>query len=187
MGYSRNLITLERFRQYLINVEQGLNDSWEVGVGQADYFAYKVREALSIAILYEDKYPKLAAMARSSKVVVLGSTTVALEPAGSLIGRTAGKGKQAIKVKAAASPPAVISHGTAAVDIVAAWQDNHEAMQQLYFASAKLSNDELVKLYKFLQSQSPAWHMLVDVDGALTLRPPDPNLEGLDWTPEDVL
>jgi hypothetical protein len=81
VSYSRNPITLRRIYDSIAPLGAGRNLRWITpdprDKGWAARWAYKVREGLSIAALYPERFPELAAVAPNVKVEVLGSVVEA--------------------------------------------------------------------------------------------------------------
>lgn len=74
MSYSTNPITLRRIEATLAPLTIGKTLRWDKPAGEdhrwAGRWAYKIREALSIAQLYPEQFERLAAVAPLVRVVV---------------------------------------------------------------------------------------------------------------------
>lgn len=190
MGYSRSKVTLEKIRPFLSDLEQGLSCSWEVPAGQEGQWAYKVREALYIARLYENDYPDLARVAERFKVRIVREGLVEAKPGGNttqpklIRGSTVTHGVDDETVSPLTGRSAATDGKQTADTIVQAWHDVQPSNSPLYFPEAELESEDLVKLYNWATKRNL---IFFESFGAITLQPKTRDLEDLAWHPDDLL
>src|SRR5689334_84425 len=74
MGYSANPELVERRKHLLVHLESGTPCSWTVtkNLHDTNQYAWEIREALYIASLYPDRFPKLAEAHKRFSIRVAG-------------------------------------------------------------------------------------------------------------------
>ena len=187
MGYSKSKKTLEKIRPQLAQLELGLNASWRTQEGGADFFAYKVREALFIAKLYREEYLELAKMADTTRVVVVSPSLVETKAAVGTPEAVIQSGNAAVVVQGLAEggrEPSTTSPHTAAA-VIAEWQRRQPSNDKLHFPQANLPREELLKLHTWASNLTPSW-LFFEFDGAITLQPYSRDVAELSWSPEDL-
>ena len=200
-GYSKNLVTLERMLPFLGPIIQGELCAWNTPAGEADKFAYKVREALYLAILHRPKFAawslqtphgdskyedmeKVARMAGKLRIVVMGP---------SLVEARLAKGSTEAEVLVRSQAPmngyedagkSVVTVGRQTVaSIKAAWTAAQPSNTPMNFPSAHLSYEELVELHGWVSEM----HMIMfEIDGSLTIQHRSKDLESFAWAPRET-
>lgn len=184
MGYSTNKQTLISMLPELELLKQGKQCIWTVE--NSKHFAYKVREALYIARLYQKEFPELAIAADMFRIEVLSDSQVQARLA---------KGTTAARVKAVggvvntgmeeAGPSKRMAGPQTATTIIQTWLDSQPSNDKFFFPEAKLSREELLKLHSWAVKQG--WLFFVDSwTGGLTLQRKTHELEAFAWGPEDL-
>lgn len=189
MGYSKSRITLDKNRHLLAAWEEtGVYPTWDVREGTADYFAYKLREMLYIAKLYSTDYPRLALLADSSRVVVTSPSHVEIKSAVGTPEAVASTQEAGVVVQGlASSGREVAQHSlTLASEVMEAWKAKQPTNERLSFPNAKLSEAELVKLYQWASTLTPAW-LIFEVGGSVTLQKWSRDMADMAWTPADIV
>lgn len=212
-GYSKNPSTAEKMLPLLGPLIAGELCTWQTNEGEADYFAYKVREALYVARLHKNRFQKIwdesldpdnypvdnedkiagdllavAKMAERIRIVVTGRSTVEA--------RFAKGTPEALVLAGSATPTSGYENpGRSVVTITKqtvwsikeAWKASQPSNTPLHFPNAGLSYEELVELYAWA---TPLGLLLFEVDGALTLQRKTLDLVQFAWAPtpqaEDV-
>lgn len=202
-GYSKNLVTLERMLPFLGPIIRGELCAWNTPAGEADKFAYKIREALYIAQLREEslksvlqfedrrgpyahaeKMLAIAAMAKKMRIVVISPSLVEAKLA---------RGSTEAEVLTRTQAPmngyedagrSVVTVGRQTVASVrAAWQAAQPSNTPMNFPSANLSYDELVELHAWVSEM----HMIMfEVDGSLTIQHRSADLASFAWAPRET-
>lgn len=211
-GYSKNPATAEKMLPLLGPLIAGELCTWQTSEGEADYFAYKVREALYVARLHKDNWDRelaihfmgaeltprtldtvqqlreVAKMAERIRIVVTGRSTVEA--------RFAKGTPEALVLAGGAAPMSGYENpGRSVVTITKqtvwsikeAWKASQPSNTPLHFPNAGLSYEELVELHAWA---TPLGLLLFEVDGALTLQRKTLDLVQFAWAPtpqaEDV-
>lgn len=182
MGYSRNPVTLRKIEARLEPLTRGTPCSWTITEGSADRWAYRVREALSIALRHPEKFPGLARHARRIRVEVVNDHLV-----------------QALIDDSERAPEAVLNepstvpiHGLAeaagpgasrtlvsprsAAEVIEFFIRSGASNDPIRILQADLSDDQKAELQKYAQSRTPAWVLLEPAPGALVFTPSTPDL-----------
>lgn len=189
MGYSKSKLTLDKNRHLLKQWEEtGVYPTWDVREGSADYFAYKVREMLYIARLYPTDYPRLAAFADSSRVVVTSPSHIEIKsavgtPEAKASTQTAGVVVQGL---ANAGHESEQQSVTTAQQIMDAWKAKQPSNERMPFPNAKLDHAELIKLYQWASKLTPPW-LMFEVGGSVTLQKYSRDMADMSWTPADIV
>lgn len=190
MGYSKSKLTLDKNRHILASWEEtGIYPTWDVKEGEADYFAYKIREMLYIARLYPETYPKLAELAGGCRVVVTSPSHVEIKAAVGTPEAVALTQPVGVVVQglATAGPEAALQSPLAtAVEIIAAWTAKQPTNERIPFPRAQLPPQELVKLYRWTQQLNPPW-LIFEVGGSVTLQKYSKDMADMAWTPADIM
>lgn len=187
MAYSTNPITVERLRPDLQELEEKGTARWTVEPGRAHHFAQKVREVFYVARLHRERYPRLAAIADVTRVVVVSSREVQAIPKKGLdVVAAPGSVGVAVSGLEDSGAPHVRKGAQSAAAIIHTWLSAQPSNDKFYFPEAALPPLELRKLHKW--SIERKLIMLVAHDGALTLqkREVDPRLVPFAWSPEDL-
>ena len=190
MGYSKSKMTLDENRHILKQFEEtGVYQTWDVKEGQADYFAYKIREMFYIARLHKDTYPKLAELADSCRVVVTSPSHVELQakvgtPEAVASTQIAGVVVQGL-ANAGPEVPTNAEHILAA-SIIDAWRSKQPTSERISFPHAKLPPEELIKLFQWASALAPPWHIF-EVGGSVTLQKYSKDMADMAWTPADIV
>lgn len=187
MGYSRSKRTLLKLQPLLSELEAGKDARWNLASGMSpEMFAYKVREALYVASLFPNEFPQLAEAHRNFKVEIVDRSTVqaVFKPH---LGGTGGVEKATVThglQDGGVAPNTLAGHQTAE-SVIAAWHAVQPSNTPMKFPQARMSKEELTKLYQWCGERTPPWYMFVDINGGLVLRPKTADLEGLNWDPSD--
>ena len=189
MGYSKSKLTLDKNRHLLADWEAtGVYPTWDVKEGQADYFAYKIREMLFIAKLYPNDYRRLATLADSSRVVVTSPSHVEIKSVVGTPEATASTQPTGVVVQglANAGHEARTQSVTTAEQVIDAWKSKQPTNERIPFPNAQLSNAELVKLYQWASTLTPPW-LFFAVGGSVTLQKYSRDMADLAWSPADIV
>lgn len=190
MGYSKSKMTLDENRHILSVFETtGVYQTWDVKEGQADYFAYKIREMFYIARLYPGTYPALAKLADSCRVVVTSPSHVELQakvgtPEAVASTQVAGVVVQGL-ANAGPESPTNAAHVLAA-SIIDAWKAKQPTSERIPFPHAKLPPEELIKLFQWASTLTPPW-LIFAIDGSVTLGKYSRDMADMAWTPADMV
>lgn len=192
MGYSTSEETLKAILPDLGDLVLGRQVSWLCTAGQAAKWAYKVREALYIANLPENRarYPGLVEASQRYSIAVSGDT-VFTKNAGNTteIAKLADPEHVGINQGYADHGRAVNTAGPKSVfQVIDAWKKNAAQGQRntpMYFSGANLPENELFMLWEWATKQSPPLMILVD-DGNLTLGPVERDVAQYSWRPKGV-
>lgn len=208
-GYSKNPQTGIKMLPYLGPIVRGELCAWNTEKGQADYFAYKIREALYIARLHEEFFRRMSDRETAENNMIQTE-------AGAQFAQMAVIAKQAERIRIVVvnpstvearlqkgTPEALVLTGQAAPmsgyenpgrstvtitkqtvwSVQEAWRGQQPSNIPLHFPHAGLTYDELVQLYAWAESMHL---MLFEVDGALTVQPKSLDLVGFAWSPHVV-
>lgn len=188
MGYSKSRLTLDKNRHLLAAFEEtGSYPAWDVREGEADHFAYKIREMLYIARLHKSDYPRLAELADSCRVVVTSPSHVEIKAAVGTTEATALATPQGVVTQGLAnSGPEVPLNPVTADEVIASWKAKQPTNERMPFPHAKLPPDELVKLYQWASTLTPPW-LIFALDGAVTLQKYSRDMADMAWTPADLV
>lgn len=201
-GYSKNPQTGIKMLPYLGPIVKGELCAWNTEPGQADYFAYKIREALYVTRLHRGKnwfgpnpatgfieditemMESLALQAERIRIVVVSP---------SMVEARLQKGTpEALVLTGQAAPMSGYENpGRSTVTITKqtvwsvqeVWRGQQPSNTPLHFPHAGLTYNELAELYAWAESMHL---MLFEVDGALTLQPKSIDLIGFAWSPRVV-
>lgn len=210
-GYSKNPLTAEKMLPVLGPIIRGELCTWQTDEGDADYFAYKLREAFYIARLYQREFEKqaskfqlgmelpikdandaikaealaaVAKMAERIRIVVTSRSTVDA--------RFAKGTPEALVLTSTATPTSGYENpGRSVVTITKqtvwsikeAWKASQPSNTPLHFPNATLSYEELVELYGWATELGL---ILFEVDGALTVQRKTLDLIEFAWAPTAV-
>lgn len=205
-GYSKNPLTAEKMLPYLGPIIRGELCTWQTNEGEADYFAYKVREALYVARLHQEMYQRavdvpqpfpegvsqsrgaemvaIAKMAERLRIVVTSRSTVEA--------RFAKGTPEALVLTSSATPTHGLENpGRSVVTITKqtiwsikeAWRSSQPSNTPLHFPNASLSYEEMVELYGWATEMGL---ILFEVDGALTVQRKTLDLVEFAWAPQAV-
>lgn len=182
-GYSKSPRAVQRMLHHLDLVQQGRTCAWTVPYGEADSFAYKIRNALFAAKLHEEQFPALAARAGQFRILTVSPMRVeavlAPEPT-----------EAEVEVLGATPSAYVGGHpeqhpGPISVELIqSTWQARQPDAAPLYFPGAALSGEDLTRLFEWATDLHVL--MFVSPQGDLTLRRFSQDLAGLEWTPKDL-
>lgn len=180
MAYSMNPITVERFEPILRPLVTSSEVTWRTKPGRARWLAYKVREALHVASLYEDRFPELARL--DVRVQVLSAERV----------RAVAREREEINVddtvveSSVSRPRTAAETGSQSVeDVIARWELRSPLEDRVYFPEANLDPDSLKRLWLWAEGTDV---LIFDSAGALTLLPRSGNEDAAEyaWTPEEI-
>lgn len=200
MAYSTNPETLRAWLPHLGELIEGRTCKWKLNEPRAAWFAYKTREALAIARAILPKAPlppldaeeeeyynqvlALATMAEKVRITVTAPDEVqavlAAQPpeAEVLAGVTPIQG-----LEPAGILPSQDLGGQTAQSIREEWEARQPSNDPLHFPRANLELSEMLKLHSWATSM----HLLIlEADGAITLRRKERGLEEFAWTPQDA-
>lgn len=193
MGYSKNPDTLNKIRGHLLNLEDGLATEWKVPEDKTDWWAYKVREGLSIARLYPTRFPKLAEAAQMFKVVIAGAGIVRAvlagntpEPVVSAAGGNVQHGldtDHAVTGDGGRRSTATVTGPQTADSIMRVWFAQQPSNNPIYFPDAALSNSELLTLHELASEQNL---IFFESFGAITVQRRTADLVEFAWDPMDL-
>jgi hypothetical protein len=190
MGYSTSPRTLERILDKLAPLAEGKSTRWETAPGQAERWAYRVREALSIALLYPDRFPALAKHASHYTVeVVAGNAVQAVYAANTaevaVVQHVEPVPRQGQTVHSKPGAPIVVAGVRTAFDIIDYWLRAQPTNDPLRFPDALLDAEELDRLAAWANTLTPRWMVLkAQHEDAITLMKHDPRVpEGARWNP----
>ena len=189
MGYSKSKLTLDKNRHLLKEWEEtGVYPTWDVKEGQADYFAYKIREMLFIAKLHPNDYRRLASLADSSRVVVTSPSHVEIKSAVGTPEATVSTQQAGVVVQGLANAGHEPRQQTVttADQVIEAWKSKQPTNERIPFPNAQLSNAELVKLYQWSSTLTPPW-LFFAVGGSVTLQKYSRDMADLAWSPADIV
>ena len=180
MGYSTNIKTLIPMLPYLQDIMRGEEFiAWDVRPGEAKRWAYRIREAFSLASLHPDHSPLLTAQIGQYEIKEVSPTRVEARR------RTT---PLVVAVPIPASPPSAnkvsILHGAqrnppipgpqSASSIVGALT-GQTVIQPIHYSEAALSPEELAKLERWASAQEPKLMILVSGE-SVTVAPYDPEV-----------
>lgn len=197
MAYSTNPETLRAWLPHLGELIEGRTCKWKLTEPRAAWFAYKTREALAIARLMQTNgvYSgtdsdfilaayNLSLMAEKVRVTVSAPDEVqavlAAQPpeAEVLAGVTPTQGLE----PAGILPSQDLGRQTAQ-SIQEEWEARQPSNDPLHFPRANLELNEMLKLHSWATSM----HLLIlEADGAITLRRKERGLEEFAWSPADA-
>lgn len=197
MAYSTNPETLRAWLPHLGELIEGRTCKWKLKEPRAAWFAYKTREALAIARLMQtnEVYSgtdsdfilaayNLSLMAEKVRVTVSAPDEVqavlAAQPpeAEVLAGVTPTQG-----LEPAGILPSQDLGTQTAQSIQEEWEARQPSNDPLHFPRANLELSEMLKLHSWATSM----HLLIlEADGAITLRRKERGLEEFAWTPQDA-
>jgi hypothetical protein len=201
-GYSKNPQTGIKMLPYLGPIVRGELCAWNTEKGEADYFAYKIREALYVARLHADSFGTSTAWYDSSGKNVSDDMLALAKQAERI--RIVVVNPSLVEARLQkATPEALVLTGQAAPmsgyenpgrstvtlakqtvwSIQEAWRGQQPSNTPLHFPHAGLSYDELVELYTWAESMHL---MLFEADGALTIQPKSLDLLQYAWSPRVV-
>lgn len=161
MGYSKNPISLQRIEAALIPLKQGKPCAWDRPDGDADRWAYKVRQALYIAARHPREFPELAEAAKRFKIMVLNDYLVQAVVSGAPSEATLTSRESAMaQGLPVAGPPHEIAAVQTAEEIITAWRNAQPTNDKLHFPQAMLSDEELAVAAQFAAARTPAWMLL---------------------------
>ena len=187
MGYSRSVQTLINMLPHLELLHQDRPCKWTTEPGGAHKFAYKLREALYIARLYAGQFPELARAADRYRIEILSDRQVQARPAAGTTAATVETLPVATVTTGmeVAGGPRQMSGPQSAASIMQTWLDAQPTNDKFYFAEARLSNDELLKLHRWAKEQKLLF-FVDDQSGGLNLQKEDRDLADFAWSPEDL-
>jgi hypothetical protein len=201
-GYSKNPVTAEKMLRYLQPLARGELCTWATTEHGADYFAYKIREALYIARLHKGMYERL--IAREGEESSKGGAYVASQMLGlakaaertrivvispSIVEARLQKGVPEAMVLEGSTPTQGYENPGKSVvrltkqtphTIVEAWKAQQPSNTPLHFPHAGLSYEELVELHEWATEMQL---MIFEVDGAITIQKKTLDLMQFAWTP----
>lgn len=183
MAYSKSIKTLEKRRQLLKDLELGRGCVWRTD--NADRLAYQLREALSIARLYKERYPALAQAADNFRIEVLSPTSVQATPLqqteasvlvdGGVVDQNPTPGKVSLNLMGPQTPESIIQ----------TWHDVQPSNDPMVWPQANLDREALRTLEQWASKRTPPWLVIVD-GGAVMLHPHTRTLESMAWRPATV-
>jgi hypothetical protein len=150
----------------------------------AQTFAYRLREAFSIARLHPGKFPPLDAIAEDVVVEVEGNIVYARlgkkmhAPLPDPVAQYATRGDLSI-LGGAANPPTPIRYSLATIQALWSKRQGDSIMLAMYVPD----DTELYTLYAWGMQQTPRV-MLMPADTELTLIEASDELVGMNWEPE---
>lgn len=195
MGYSKSIKTLENFYQYVQPLEKGLPYAWITEPGLADKVAYKIRECLYIARIYESRYPALAAAADKFIIEVVSSSKVQAAYSTRPTEATILSGAENVSPQSGGDPNVIAGRAVATsgeqtvFTIIDAWlraAKNGNSNSTLHFPNAQLSDTQLQALWEWTKTRTPPLMIMVD-DGSITLSPVDEEVVQYAWRPIETL
>lgn len=182
-GYSKSPRAVQRMLHHLDLVQQGQACAWTVPYGEADGFAYRLRNALYAAKLHSEQFPALAARAGQFKILTVSPSRVeavlAPEPTEAEV-EVLRETPMSYVGGAPTQHPGPISVET----IKDAWQVRGPDPTPLFFPGATLGPEDLRLLFEWATDLHIL--MFVSPQGDLTLRRFSQDLAGLEWTPKDL-
>lgn len=196
MGYSRSESTLQQMLPYLQPLAEGRTFAWNIANRDGWRFAYKLREALYVALLNREKYPALAQAAErfSIRVMDQGYRVEAVAKRG---GPTEATIRAASAGAAVNESPATI-HGLGGlqrtdiptvglqtcVQVAASWFKQKPIQEPMFFTETSLPGEELKKLWQWARQQTPRLMFFVDATAkTLTLSIAQDDVEEYSWKP----
>lgn len=188
MPYSTNPDRLVQLLPYMAHLVQGQNCFWNLEGRKvtAQVFAYRIREALTIARLHADKFPQVAAIADDVVIEVDNHCVLAKfgkvlnAPLPQSIADYAAQQAQFASERPVVAPMQ-IRYTLETVSALWAKRQGTSVNLPAYIPT----NDELLRLYDWASVQEPPV-MLMPSDAALTLVAHDDELEGMNWTPDEM-
>lgn len=187
MGYSRNIQTLIDRLKWLGELQQGRACHWDLGENSdPQKFAYKVREALHVAKLFREAYPALAEAADNFTIEVIGPRQVQARRKKGVtdVQVLTGEARPVSGLETLGKHEAPQLVGAAAViEHVIRQQPSNDKHN---FPMVSLTNEDLVRIWRWCQSQTPKWLMFVAGNGALTITRWTRDMADLSWSPADI-
>jgi len=188
MPYSTNPDRLVQLLPYMAHLIQRRDCFWNLEGRKvtAQVFAYRIREALTIARLHPDKFPQVAAIADDVVVEVDNHCVLAKfgkvlnAPLPQSIADYAAQQAQFASERPFVAPMQ-IRYTLETVSALWAKRQGSSVNLPAYIPT----NDELLRLYDWASVQEPPV-MLMPSDAALTLVAHDDELEGMNWTPDEM-
>jgi hypothetical protein len=203
-GYSKNPATAEKMLSVLGPLIQGELCTWQTDEGEADYFAYKVREALYVARLRQKQwdntirmhdeegvnFPNISTIRQLSAVGRMAERIRIVVTSRSTVEARFAKGTpEALVLTSNATPTSGYENSGRSVvtitkqsawSVKEAWKASQPSNTPLHFPHAELSYEELVELYEWA---TPLGLLLFEVDGALTVQRKTLDLVQFAWAP----
>lgn len=175
MGYSKSIRTLQAIAPKLAMLAAGKPTTWRVqGAGQADLFAYKVREALWIAANHHQQFsPSLARAYHNFKIVVdgefvrakLGASVAVEQPSPIAPGfqhamdQFVNYPELPIESRGMNSSQTCVGPQDLAA-VIQFWIDSQPSNAEISVVEANLSNEELNQLFTWARNLQPPWEVL---------------------------
>jgi hypothetical protein len=186
MGYSKNPKTLSRIEGKLSALAAGQSCSWYIRNGTADQWAYKVREALSIAERFPLHFPALAAVASRVRVyvgtdarTVFAQVSDPMDPVERVQPVTPEREPLNSRGLTLISP-------TSVAQVVEFYLRSQPTSEPIRVEGVDFSEEQMLLLWKFAQSRTPAWILLQSMPGSFTIAPSTPDIpEGALWRPAE--
>lgn len=181
MGYSKNLATFRKMEADLQLLASLTPCRWERPLGDADNFAYKIREALSIASLQSKRNPSdsyffnLAFVRRCWEIRVISDYLI--EAAPGVDAELSSKPEPMQPSNLPAGKPNILGEVKSAEDVMAFWQKLQPSNDKIHFPQALLSEPDLLLVADWAASLTPSWMVLRPKGtNSLTLAPDDPRV-----------
>lgn len=181
MGYSKNISTFNQMKDQLTLLSQQTPCSWDRPSGDADNFAYKIREALFIASLESQKHPKdpywltLALVRKTWEIRVISPFKIEAAP-GLDIELDSRPTPSAPSNQPAGKVP-ILAQVRTAEDVIAFWTKLQPSNDKIHFPQILLSDQDIGLVADWAAGLTPSW-MVLRPKGttSLTLAPDDPNV-----------
>lgn len=189
MPYSKNPDRLVQLLPFMSHLIERQDCFWNVAGRKVtpQVLAYRIREGLYIGKLYKDRFPQVAAIADDVSVEIDGDRVIARfgrilqVPLPQSMQDYAGVQTQLAALRTQPEPMAI----RYSLETIAALWAKRTSNGKVNLPMYTPSDAELQQLYEWGQQQSPVV-MLMPADTALTLCEYDEELEGMNWTPDEM-
>ncbi len=170
MAYGINPSIVDARREMLRDLEAGRPARWftEKTPRATRKQAYEIREALSIAARYPDRYPGLAAAAENFSIFEVEDGIVEARPRTSPRTATSVTGSTPTHGLEPHGKPVSTIGLSKAYQCINSWYEHLPSSDPIHFLDTKLDEDELRELWKWAQANEPRLMMLVG-DSTITL------------------
>lgn len=170
MGYSKNKISLLKIESALLPLKEYRAAAWDRPDGDADRWAYKVRQALYIAARFPSEFPELAEASKRYKIMVVNDNLVQAVVTGAPSEATLRSPESAMaQGLVVAGAPHDYAAVQTAQEIMEAWYNVQPSNDKIHFPEAMLSDEQLTIAANFAAERTPPWMLL-------KARPPQPGM-----------
>jgi hypothetical protein len=189
MPYSKNPDRLVQLLPFMSHLIERQDCFWNVEGRKVtpQVLTYRIREGLYIGKLYKDKFPQVAAIADDVSVEIDGERVIARfgrilqVPLPQAMQDYAGVQTQLAALRPQPEPMAV----RYSLETIAALWAKRTSNGKVNLPMYTPSDDELLGLYNWGTNLTPPV-MLMPSDNSLTLIEYDEELEGMNWTPDEM-